>query len=123
MQIPNWFLYLMSTVATLMTAGGIPWATWVTYTLIVIQQDTKVVDANTQRITSLEVANQNSQTQFQVIAATRFTSEQGRVLQTGIDRLEMKVDTITKDLGDLKYGRNGTQSKGNAGTTSRADAT
>lgn len=104
--IPKWFLSIMGVVLTLVTVGGIPWAVWVTKTLIAIESTKAHIDASSTRISSLEKSREEHATQLQVVAATRFTSEQARLMLTGtdakLDRLESKLDASNRDLTDLR---------------------
>lgn len=102
LTIPSWFQWITSLAITVMTVGGVPWASWVTYTLIVIQQRTERVEEHHIRITSIERTLESHSAQFQVIAATRFTSEQGRIFQSSLERLDMKLDKLAADIIDVK---------------------
>ena len=100
--IPLWFRWINSGVMVVVLTGGVPWATWVSYTLITIQQMTSIVPSNMVRITEHDRELSSHAAQFQVIAATRFSADQGRAIQTSIDRLDMKIESMTRDISDLR---------------------
>lgn len=91
-----------------LTTGGVPWASWVTYTLIQIQSQNPAatIDRNSRRIDAIREQVDQHSSQLQVIAATRFTAEQGRMLTSGlevkIDRMADKIDATNRDLGELR---------------------
>jgi len=101
-RLPGWFLWVMSAMAGVLTAGAIPWATWITYTLIGLQASLPTVTKNTESITELRKITESHDAQFQVIAATRFTAADGRSIETGInnrlDRLEGKIDGLQREF-------------------------
>ena len=101
-NLPGWFLKVMAACASLLTVGGIPWASWVTYTLIQIEARDDNTRSNQDRIANLERAKQDHDARLAVIDATKFTSENARLLTTGIesrlDRLETKFDTLQRDF-------------------------
>lgn len=100
---------LSAAVTTLVLTGGIPWASWITYTLIVISQQTLQIrehnDAALKRIERLEEQSTTHAAQLQVIAATRFTSEDARAMVKQFDdrmtRFELKIDQLSADVSSL----------------------
>ena len=106
LTLPSWFLRIMALCAGLLTAGGVPWAAWVTWAMIDLQSSAKAAETTVTRIAALERSQQDHVSQLQIVAATRFTSEHGRLLTAGLetrlDRLETKVDTTNTDLASLR---------------------
>lgn len=88
--LPKWFLWFASGVAGLMAVGGVPWATWVTYTLI--QIDSRSVP-DPSRLTTVEM-------EVQIIKATQLTS--ANYLKDSLSRLEAKVDAGNDKLAQFQ---------------------
>lgn len=104
--VPQWVLYAVSGAISLFGLGGVGWCSWVTVTLLEISGRDELVVSNGQRISALERSHESIFAQLQVLSATRFTAEQGRQLtqglETRLDRLELKIDSTNKDLGELR---------------------
>lgn len=101
--LPSWFLWTVSVVGVI----GLPWVIWTTGAIFSIQYTRDIVMSNTARITDVDTALRNHDAQLQVIAATRFTSADGRTLVLGveskIDRLGEKIEQLQRDF-DRRFG-------------------
>ena len=100
--IPAWFRWINGGVMVVVLTGGVPWATWVSYTLITIQQKVIIVDSVSARVLELDRQIEMHSSQFRVNDATRFTADQGRLIQSSVDRLETKIESVGRDVSDLR---------------------
>lgn len=103
---PHWFIRFITGATAFVLAVGIPWASWQTYTLIVMTQQYSHLnghyDLALKRIEKLEIDTISHSTQLQVVAATRFTSDDARLLVRSLEdrlgRLEDKLDRVQDDI-------------------------
>lgn len=58
--IPRWFLVVVSAVFVLFSVSFIPWAVWVTKTLVIIDARSEAFTQSNARIDALDAASRNS---------------------------------------------------------------
>lgn len=101
MTIPAWFLKVVAGCAALLTVGGVPWATWVTYTLIGISSHGDAVNGLETRVAAHEAS-------IQVLIAGRVAANESLTeIKTDVRAMRSQVTDLQRQVDRAIAARDG----------------